>query len=63
MTDQVSHRGYISIINPLLLIFIVPIYEEIIFRGCLFSVFSYWFKDNIYWSAIITSIKPNAPCY
>ncbi|WP_353739691.1 CPBP family intramembrane glutamic endopeptidase [Yersinia nurmii] len=55
MTEQVSLRGYISIINPLLLIFIVPIYEGIIFRGCLFGAFAYWFNDNICWSAIVTS--------
>ncbi len=39
-----------------LLYFYVPVYEEIVFRGCLFNSFKFWFNDNIYTSAIVTSV-------
>ena len=35
---------------------LVPVYEEIVFRGCLFNSFKFWFNDNIYTSAIVTSV-------
>ena len=35
---------------------LVPVYEEIVFRGCLFNSFKFWFNDNIYISAIVTSV-------
>lgn len=34
-TSQISYEHYIFWINVLPAIFIVPIYEEIVFRGCL----------------------------
>lgn len=44
------------LVNLFLLVFIVPIYEEIIFRGCLFNALMYWFNDKVHWTAIILSI-------
>lgn len=38
------------------LMFIVPFYEEIIFRGCLFGGFCFLFKKNILAAMIMTSI-------
>lgn len=38
------------------LMLIVPFYEEIIFRGCLFGVFCFLFKKNILAAMIMTSI-------
>ncbi|HCP6539493.1 TPA: CPBP family intramembrane metalloprotease [Escherichia coli] len=35
---------------------LVPVYEEIVFRGCLFNSFKFWFQDNIYIPAIVTSV-------
>jgi membrane protease YdiL (CAAX protease family) len=44
------------LVNLFLLVFIVPIYEEIIFRGCLFNALMYWFNDKVHWTAITLSI-------
>ncbi|MDH8335465.1 CPBP family intramembrane metalloprotease, partial [Klebsiella pneumoniae] len=33
----------------------MPIYEEIVFRGCLFNSFKFWFNGNVYGSAVVTS--------
>lgn len=39
------------------LIFIAPVYEEMIFRGCLFNAFQYWFKDKTrLTSAVVSAI-------
>ena len=37
-------------------VFLVPVYEEIVFRGCLLTLFKLWFHDNIYIPAIVTSV-------
>ena len=54
-TSQISYEHYIFWINVLPAIFIVPIYEEIVFRGCLFNSFKFWFNWNVYGSAVVTS--------
>ncbi|HBX2588670.1 TPA: CPBP family intramembrane metalloprotease, partial [Klebsiella pneumoniae] len=54
-TSQISYEHYIFWINVLPAIFIVPIYEEIVFRGCLFNSFKFWFNGNVYGSAVVTS--------
>lgn len=55
-TDQISFPGWALIFNSVLLVFIVPVYEEIVFRGCLFNALMYWFNDKIYWVAITVSM-------
>jgi len=39
-----------------LMVFIVPIYEEIVFRGCLFDALLLCFRGRIYLASIATSI-------
>ncbi|WP_416187179.1 lysostaphin resistance A-like protein [Hafnia paralvei] len=39
-----------------LIIFIVPIYEEIVFRGCLLDALSLCFRGKVYLASIVTSI-------
>lgn len=56
ITEQESIKGGIFWMNTLLLIFLVPIYEEIVFRGCLFSAFLQCFRGDIYSSSLMTSI-------
>ncbi|MBH1921798.1 MULTISPECIES: CPBP family intramembrane glutamic endopeptidase [Serratia] len=41
--------------NTLLLVFLAPVYDEMVFRGYLFSGLLQVFKGNIYWSALTTS--------
>lgn len=54
--SQATLGGYIFWINAILLIFIAPVYEEIVFRGCLFNILKFWFRGNIYGAAIIVSL-------
>ncbi|MFE8664013.1 CPBP family intramembrane glutamic endopeptidase [Serratia nevei] len=56
MTEQEAVRGGVFWANSLLLVFLVPVYEEMVFRGCLFSGLLQVFKGNIYWSALTTSV-------
>jgi hypothetical protein len=56
IVDQESIKGVTFWMNILLLIFVVPIYEEIIFRGCLLNAFIILFKGNIYFSSFLTSV-------
>ncbi|EBO7295268.1 CPBP family intramembrane metalloprotease, partial [Salmonella enterica] len=48
--------GSIYWINALLLICIVPVYEEIVFRGCLFNIFKFWFRGNVFCAAITVAL-------
>lgn len=34
----------------------IPIYEEIVFRGCLFNALMYWFNDKVLWVALTVSV-------
>ncbi|MEX0632418.1 CPBP family intramembrane metalloprotease [Serratia ureilytica] len=43
-------------LNAALLVFVVPIYEEIVFRGCLFNALMYWFNDKVLWVALTVSV-------
>ncbi|MBL0876438.1 CPBP family intramembrane metalloprotease [Serratia nevei] len=56
MVEQESVKGWIFWLNLFLLVFIVPVYEEFIFRGCLFRGGIITFKGNIYLSSLITSL-------
>lgn len=56
IVEQVSLNHSAFWLANLPLIFIVPIYEEIVFRGCLFNAFKYWFNENIYGSAVAVSV-------
>ncbi|WP_250697084.1 type II CAAX prenyl endopeptidase Rce1 family protein, partial [Escherichia coli] len=56
MISQMSFSGVILWINIFSSVLLVPVYEEIVFRGCLFNSFKFWFNDNIYTSAIVTSV-------
>ncbi|MDA2825404.1 CPBP family intramembrane metalloprotease [Escherichia coli] len=51
-----SFSGAILWIKIFSSVFLVPVYEEIVFRGCLFNSFKLWFHDNIYIPAIVTSV-------
>ncbi len=53
LTGQMSLPGWTLLFNAMLLTFVVPVYEEIIFRGCLFNALMYWFNDRVYWSSLV----------
>lgn len=44
--EQEQLNGISFWLTMITVIFIVPMYEEIIFRGCLFDVCAYWFFDS-----------------
>lgn len=46
VTSQISLSSYALWLSTLTLIFIAPVYEEIVFRGCLFNAFQYWFNNK-----------------
>ncbi|ASA54076.1 CPBP family intramembrane metalloprotease [Salmonella enterica] len=54
--SQMALGDYIFWINAILLIFIAPVYEEIIFRGCLFNITYFWFGNNVFGTAVIVSM-------
>ena len=56
IVSQMSFSGAILWIKIFSSVFLVPVYEEIVFRGCLFNSFKFWFQDNIYIPAIVTSV-------
>lgn len=56
IVSQMSFSGAILWIKIFSSVFLVPVYEEIVFRGCLFNSFTLWFHDNIYIPAIVTSV-------
>ncbi|EAN6152251.1 CPBP family intramembrane metalloprotease [Salmonella enterica] len=56
VVSQVTLEHYYFWLANFPLVFIVPVYEEIVFRGCLFNTFKYWFNENVYLSAIPVSI-------
>ncbi|ELJ5446015.1 CPBP family intramembrane metalloprotease [Salmonella enterica] len=53
---RIALGGHIFWINAILIIFIAPVYEEIIFRGCLFNIIYFWCRNNVYVTAIIVSV-------
>ena len=55
-TGQFTLAPPVFWLNSLLLVFVVPIYEEMVFRGCLFNVFKVWLRDNIYAAAVAVSV-------
>lgn len=52
----VTLENYVFWLNAVLLILAVPVYEEIIFRGCLFNVFQFWLRNNIYGAAVVVAL-------
>ncbi|MCT7052158.1 CPBP family intramembrane glutamic endopeptidase, partial [Salmonella enterica] len=40
----------------ILIILAVPVYEEIVFRGCLFNVFQFWFRNNVYGAGVAVAL-------
>jgi membrane protease YdiL (CAAX protease family) len=56
MIEQEVERGGIFWVNSLMLVFLVPVYEEMVFRGCLFSALLQVFRGSICLSALMTSL-------
>lgn len=54
--SQVSTWNLSTYINALLIALIVPVYEEIVFRGCLMNVSLHWSNNNFILSTLIVSI-------
>lgn len=55
-TSQITQESHVFWLNAVMMIIIVPFYEEMVFRGCLFSVFKFWLGNNIYAAGIAVSI-------
>lgn len=56
MVEQESVKGGLFWLNFLMLVFVVPVYEELVFRGCLLSAFLTFFRGNIFIASLVTSI-------
>lgn len=56
MVEQESIKGGLFWLNILMLVFIVPIYEELVFRGCLLSALLTFFRGNIFIASLVTSL-------
>ncbi|MDU5691217.1 MAG: type II CAAX endopeptidase family protein [Citrobacter freundii] len=56
VTSQISLSSYALWLSTLTLIFIAPVYEEIVFRGCLFNAFQYWFNNKTWLSSVVVSV-------
>ncbi|HHT3526971.1 CPBP family intramembrane glutamic endopeptidase [Enterobacter asburiae] len=54
--SQLALEGKVFWLNTVMMILMVPVYEEMIFRGCLLSVFKYWCGNNVYVAGIVVSI-------
>lgn len=54
--SQIALKNSFFWVNNIMMIFLVPVYEEIVFRGCLFNAFKYWLSENTYLSALLVSI-------
>ncbi|WP_238446563.1 CPBP family intramembrane glutamic endopeptidase [Rahnella aceris] len=55
MVEQEVVKGAVFWINFILLVFVVPIYEEIVFRGCLLTALFSLFRGNVYIASLVTS--------
>jgi len=55
MMEQDSVKGGLFLLNFIMLMFIVPIYEELVFRGCLLAALLTFFRGNIYIASLVTS--------
>ncbi|CAI1148272.1 CAAX amino terminal protease self- immunity [Serratia liquefaciens] len=56
IVEQKSVRGGLFWLNFLMLVFIVPIYEELVFRGCLLTALLTFCRGNIYIASLVTSV-------
>ncbi|HHG8772824.1 TPA: lysostaphin resistance A-like protein [Raoultella planticola] len=54
--SQVALPGYLFWLNAIAMVVLAPVYEEIVFRGCLFNAFCFWFNDRVYGAAIAVSV-------
>ncbi|SUF54976.1 membrane protein [Salmonella enterica] len=54
--SQIELENYVFWLNTILIILAVPVYEEIVFRGCLFNVFQFWLRNNVYSAAVAISL-------
>ncbi|EAW1476947.1 CPBP family intramembrane metalloprotease [Salmonella enterica subsp. enterica] len=54
--SQMALENYVFWLNAVLIILAVPVYEEIVFRGCLFNVFLFWFRNNVYGAAVAVAL-------
>lgn len=54
--SQIRLEGHVFWLNAAMMVLAVPVYEEMIFRGCLFSVFRFWFRNNVYAAAVAVSV-------
>ena len=55
MVEQEVVKGALFWVNFFLLVFVVPIYEEIVFRGCLLTALFSIFQGNVYIASLVTS--------
>lgn len=55
MVEQEAVKGGLFWLNFLLLVFVVPVYEEVVFRGCLLTALFTFFRGNIYFASLATS--------
>lgn len=54
--SQMRLDEHVFWLNAIVMILLVPVYEEMVFRGCLFSVFKYWLGNNNYAAAVAVSV-------
>lgn len=54
--SQMRLDAHVFWLNAIVMILLVPVYEEMVFRGCLFSVFKYWLGNNNYAAAVAVSV-------
>lgn len=55
MMEQESVKGNLFLSNLLMLVFIVPVHEELVFRGCLLTALLNFFQGNIYIASLAAS--------
>lgn len=55
MVEQEVVKGVVFWVNFLLLVFVVPVYEEVVFRGCLLTASLSLFRGNVYIASLVTS--------
>lgn len=49
-------ESHVFWLNAFMMVLIVPVYEEMVFRGCLFTIFKFWLGNNIYAAGVAVSI-------
>ncbi|WP_312453636.1 type II CAAX endopeptidase family protein [Pseudescherichia sp.] len=54
--SQMALESHVFWLNAFMMVLIVPVYEEMVFRGCLFTIFKFWLGNNIYAAGVAVSI-------